>query len=100
MFSQVSGSVMCLWSPLQGNLDSRLSNLEQTFGILNMKESYLANAKSRKKLKSETLRELGQTLDELYKKAYPSNAEMVHEQTLNTFLNNCHELTDLRLAVK
>ena len=65
-----------------------------------MKDSYIADARLRRKKKDETYREFGQAIEDLFRKAYPDNAGILEEQAIITFFNNCHESTDFRLAVK
>lgn len=85
---------------IQNDWDSLFSRMEQRFGIMNMKDSYIADARLRRKKKDETYREFGQAIEDLFRKAYPHNIEIVEEQAIITFLDNCHESTDFRLAVK
>ena len=42
----------------------------------------------------------GQAVEDLYRKVYPNNMDIVKEQAMITFLDNCHESVDFRLAVK
>ena len=42
----------------------------------------------------------GQAVEDLYRKAYPNNMDILKEQAMITFLDNCHESVDFRLAVK
>ena len=85
---------------IQSDCDSLFFRMEQRFGIMNMKDSYIADARLRRKKKDESYREFGQAIEDLYRKAYPDNVEIVEEQAIITFLDNCHESTDFRLAVK
>ncbi|MEW8548533.1 MAG: hypothetical protein AB2693_33955, partial [Candidatus Thiodiazotropha sp.] len=84
----------------QNDLKLLLEKLEERFGPANMKDSFIADAKLRRKRKDETYREFGQAVEDLYRKAYPNNLDIVKEQAMITFLDNCHESTDFRLAVK
>ena len=84
----------------QNDCDLLFSKMEQRFGIINMKDSYLADARLRRKQKNETYREFGQSIEDLHRKAYPDCAEIVGELSLSIFLDNCHESADFRLAVK
>ena len=84
----------------QNDFSVLLEKLEERFGPANMKDSFIADAKLRRKRKDETYREFGQVVEDLYRKAYPNNLDIVKEQSLITFLDNCHESTDFRLAVK
>lgn len=85
---------------VQNDWDALFSRMEQRFGIMNMKASYIADARLRRKKKEESYREFGQAIEDLYRKAYPDNTEIVEEQAIITFLDNCHESSDFRLAVK
>ena len=84
----------------QSDLVLLLAKLEERFGPANMKDSFIADAKLRRKRKDESYREFGQVVEDLYRKAYPNNLDIVREQLLQTFLDNCHESTDFRLTVK
>lgn len=53
-----------------------------------------------RKQRNESYREFAQTVEDLYRRAYPSNPDIVKEQALATFLDNCHESRDFRMAVK
>ena len=70
------------------------------FGHKAMKESYIAEAKLRRKRQNETFRDFGQAIQDLYRRAYPENREYVQEGSVKTFLDNCSENEDFRLAVK
>ncbi|MCG7878550.1 MAG: hypothetical protein N0C90_19795, partial [Candidatus Thiodiazotropha endolucinida] len=85
---------------VQNDWDTLFSRMEQRFGIMNMKANYIADARLRRKKKEESYREFGQAIEDLYRKAYPDNTEIVEEQAIITFLDNCHDSTDFRLAVK
>ena len=85
---------------IQNDCDALFSRMEQRFGILNMEASYIADARLRRKEKEESYREFSQAIEDLYRKAYPDNTEIVEEQAMITFLDNCHDSTDFRLAVK
>ena len=50
---------------IQGDFDSLLFCMEQRFGIMNMKDSYIANARLRRKTMDESYRELGQAIEDL-----------------------------------
>ena len=85
---------------IQSDCDALFMQMEQRFGLINMKDSYVADAKLRRKWKNESYREFGQAIEDLYRKAYPESAEIVREQSVSTFLDNCHDSSDFRLAVK
>ncbi|MEW8546890.1 MAG: hypothetical protein AB2693_25525 [Candidatus Thiodiazotropha sp.] len=84
----------------QNDLTSLLARLEERFGPANMKDSFIADAKLRRKREDESYREFGQVIEDLYRKAYPNNLDIVKEQSLQTFLDNCHESKDFRITVK
>ena len=66
-----------------------------------MKESYAAEAKLRRKKGTESFRDFGQAIEDLYRRAYPDNRENVQESSMKTFMDNCSDCTeDFRLAVK
>ena len=67
---------------------------------MNMKDNYIADARLRRKKKDETSREFGQAIEDLFREVYLDNTEIVEEQAIITFLDNCHESTDFRFAVK
>jgi hypothetical protein len=73
--------------------------LNQKFGHTALKESYIAEAKLHHK-ESETFRDFGQAIEDLYRCAFPQNRDFVTESSLKTFLDNCSPNEDLRLAVK
>ena len=76
------------------------SALDERFGHRAMKESYVAEAKLRRKRESESFRDFGQAIEDLYRRAYPSNREYVQESSMKTFMDNCSSDEDFRLAVK
>ena len=77
-----------------------IQNMDDRFGHKAMKESYIAEAKLRKKLKTESFRDFGQAIADLYRRAHPSNRDYVEEASLKTFMDNCSDEEDFRLAVK
>ena len=84
----------------QSDLELLLVRLGECFGPTNMKDSFIADAKLRRKSKDESYCEFGQLVEDLYRKAYPNNLDIVKEQSLQTFLDNCHESTDFCLTIK
>lgn len=74
--------------------------LNQRFGHTALKDSYIAEAKLRRKRDNETFRDFGQAIEDLYRRAYPDNREYVSESSMKTFLDNCSVSDDFRLAVK
>jgi predicted metalloprotease len=65
-----------------------------------MKERYMAEAKLRKRQDGESLRDFGQALEDLYRRAYPANPDIVEENAITAFLDKCGQFEDFRLAVK
>ena len=74
--------------------------LNERFGHTALNESYIAEAKLRRKQVKETFRDFGQAIQDLFRRAYPENREYVMESSLKTFLDNCSDSDDFRLAVK
>ena len=52
---------------IQNDWDALFSRMEQRFGIMNMKASYIADARLRRKKKEESYREFGQAIEDLYR---------------------------------
>ena len=75
-------------------------HMDDRFGHKAMKESYIAEAKLRKKGKDESFRDFGQSLADLYRRAHPNNRDYVEEISLKTFMDNCSDDDEFRLAVK
>jgi hypothetical protein len=46
------------------------------------------------------LRDFGQALEDLYRRAYPENSDIVEENAMKAFLDKCGQSEDFRLAVK
>ena len=65
-----------------------------------MKESYVAEAKLRRKKGTESFRDFGQAIEDLYRRAYPNNREHVQEISMKTIMDNCSGTEDFRLAVR
>ena len=74
--------------------------IEERFGHTAMKERYMAEAKLRKRQAGESLRAFGQALEDLYRRAYPDNPDIVEENVMKAFLDKCGQSEDFRLAVK
>ena len=81
------------WTELKRAMDDR-------FGHRAMKKSYVAEAKMRKKKQSETFRDFGQAIEDIYRTAYPDNRDYVQESSMETFLDNCSEDHKFRFAEK
>ena len=60
----------------------------------------MAEAKLRKRQAGESLRDFGQALEDLYRRAYPENSDIVEENAMKAFLDKCGQSEDFRLAVK
>ena len=80
--------------------ESLITALDARFGHKAMKESYVAEAKLRRKKGTESFRDFGQAIEDLYRRAYPDNREHVQESSMKTFMDNCSDTEDFRLAVK
>ena len=80
--------------------ESLITALDARFGHKAMKESYVAEAKLRRKKGMESFRDFGQAIEDLYRRAYPDNREHVQESSMKTFMDNCSDTEDFRLAVK
>lgn len=63
--------------------------MEQRFGHSAMKECYIAHAKLRKWQSGESLRDFGQAIEDLYRRAYPENPDIVEENAVKSFLDKC-----------
>jgi hypothetical protein len=74
--------------------------MEERFGHTAMTERYMAEAKLRKRQAGESLRDFGQALEDLYRRAYPENSDIVEENAIKAFLDKCGQSEDFRLAVK
>ncbi|VDI34082.1 Hypothetical predicted protein [Mytilus galloprovincialis] len=74
--------------------------MEERFGHTAMKERYVTEAKLRKRKPEESLRDFGQAIEDLYRRAYPGNPEIVEENSIKAFLDKCGQSKDFRLAVK
>ena len=74
--------------------------MEEKFGHTAMKERYMAEAKLRKRQAGESLRDFGQALEDLYRRACPENPDIVEENAIKAFLDKCGQSEDFRLAVK
>jgi len=85
---------------VQSNWDSLLQRMDLRFGHVNMKESYLAKAKLRRRKPGESFRNLGQVIEDLFRWAYPNNPETVQESSIKYFLDSYGESEEFRLAVR
>ena len=74
--------------------------MEERFGHSAMKERYVTEAKLRKRQPCESLRDFGQAIEDLYRRAYPGNPEIVEENSIKVFLDKCRQSEDFRLAAK
>ncbi|CAC5407655.1 unnamed protein product [Mytilus coruscus] len=74
--------------------------MEERFGNTAMKEKYIAEAKMRRRRDKESLRDFGQALEDLCRRAYPGNPDIVEENAVKAFLDKCGQSEDFRLAVK
>ena len=53
---------------VQNDWDALFSRMERRFGIMNIKASYIADARLKRKNKDELYREFGQAIEDLYRK--------------------------------
>ncbi|CAC5417178.1 unnamed protein product [Mytilus coruscus] len=74
--------------------------MEERFGHTAMKERYVTEAKLRKRQPEESLRDFGEAIEDLYRRAYPGNPEIVEENSIKAFLDKCGQSEDFRLGVK
>lgn len=65
-----------------------------------MKESYMKEAKLRKKRDTESFIDFGQAIHDLYRRAYPDNRNYVQEGSVNTFLDNCSKQRSFPFSCK
>lgn len=84
----------------QRDYEQLKQKMEQRFGHSAMKERYIADAKLRKRQSGESLRDFGQAIEDLYRRAYPGNPDIVEENAIKSFLDKCGQSEDFRLAVK
>lgn len=82
------------------NYSRLVEKMEERFGHASMKEKYMAEAKLRRRNKGESLRDFGQALENLYRRAYKDKPYLVEEHTLQAFLDKCGDSEEFRLAVK
>lgn len=85
---------------LVNSWESLVEKMEFRFGHSNMKESYLLEARMRKRKSNESFRDLGQAIEDLYRRAYPNSPDTVQENSIKTFLDACSENEEFRLAVR
>ena len=84
----------------QRSYDRLKQKMDERFGHTAMKEKYIAEAKLRTRKAGESLRDFGQALEDLYRRAYPENPDIVEENAIKAFLDKCGHSEDFRLAVK
>ena len=85
---------------VQSNWASLKAHMEERFGLFAMRDSYIAEAKLRRKKSDENFRDFGQAVESLFRRAYPGNMDVIRENALTTFLENCSNTADFRMAVK
>ena len=85
---------------VQSNWKSLKGHMEERFGLLAMRDSYIAEAKLRRKKADENFRDFGQAVESLFRRAYPESLDVIRENALTTFLENCSDSADFRMAVK
>ena len=84
---------------VQSDWTSLKTHMVERFGIFAMRDSYISEAKLRRKKSDENFRDFGQAV-ESFRKAYSENLDVVRENTLTTFLENCSDSADFSMAVK
>lgn len=62
---------------VQKDYEQLKEKLNQRFGHSAMKERYLADAKLRRILPGESLRDFGQAIEYIYRRAFPGNPDML-----------------------
>ncbi len=85
---------------IQHNYDRLIQKMDERFGHTAMKERYITEAKLRRRHPNEPLRDFGQAIEDLLRRAYPSNPEIVEENAIKSFLDKCGQSEDFRLSVK
>lgn len=85
---------------IQRDYNRLKQKMEERFGHTAMKERYVTEAKLRKRQPNESLRDFGQAIEDLYRRAYPNSPEIVEESAIKSFLDKCGQSEDFRLAVK
>lgn len=85
---------------IQRDFDRLKQKMDERFGHTAMKEKYVTEAKLRKRQSNESLRDFGQAIEDLFRRAYPNNPEIVEENSIKYFLDKCGQSEDFRLAVK
>ncbi|VDI69914.1 Hypothetical predicted protein [Mytilus galloprovincialis] len=74
---------------IQRNYQRLAEKLNDRFGHAAMKERYIADAKLRRRQPGESLRDFGQAIEDLYRRAYPNNPDIVEENAMKSFLDRC-----------
>ncbi|CAC5405911.1 unnamed protein product [Mytilus coruscus] len=74
--------------------------MNDRFGHAAMKERYIADAKLRRRQPGESLRDFGQAIEDLYRRAYPNNPDIVEENAMKSFLDRCGQNEEFRLNIK
>ncbi|CAG2229271.1 unnamed protein product [Mytilus edulis] len=89
-----------LSSDIQMRWESLIDKMKLRFGHSNMEEIYLAEAKLRRRRPGESFRDFGQSIEDLYRRAYPSQPELVHENGIRSFLDACGESEEFRMLIR
>jgi hypothetical protein len=74
-------------------LDSQ-NIVQMRFGHSAVKKRYVTEDKLRKREPCESLRDFGQAIEDLYRRAYPGNPEIVEENSIKAFLDKCGQSED------
>ncbi|CAG2235835.1 unnamed protein product [Mytilus edulis] len=89
-----------LSSDIQMRWESLIDKMKLRFGHSNMEEIYLAEAKLRRRKPGESFRDLGQSVEDLYRRSYPSQPELVQENSIRSFLDACGESEEFRMFIR
>ncbi|VDH93921.1 Hypothetical predicted protein [Mytilus galloprovincialis] len=73
---------------IQGDFEHLKRKMEERFGHTAMKERYVTEATLRKRKPEESLRDFGQAIEDLYRRTFPGNPEIVEENCIKAFLDN------------
>lgn len=74
--------------------------LNQRVGHSAMKERYLADAKLWRRLPGESLRDFGQAIEDVYRRAYHGHPDIIEGNAIKSFLDKYGQSEDFRLAIK
>lgn len=66
--------------------------MKEKFGYFTMKYKYIADAKLMKGLPGESLRDFGNAIEDVYRRAYQGNPDIFEENAIKSFLDKCGQL--------